>query len=145
MSLAGKVFVFHRAIDGRKPEVLGVFPIPKNKKKMIDYYKYTFSALQDRFNNLTDLMPEVQDIMATLSDKSKNLARNERIRLLRREESYEPYIALYNPKTNKIESMYYDMPSEVIRELVGTDTNLRLEQLEELILGRCWLYKETDL
>lgn len=115
LTLGGQWVVFHREILGRTPEVLCKKQIPTNKDKIHAFFHYNVRRIEDSYDQIMNLMPEVQDIKKRL-EKYEKLTKNEKALMYEKLFSYCANVAIYNPKENKVSELYYGMPSPILEE-----------------------------
>ena len=135
MLLAGKWHVFHRQIHGRDPEIVGKLPIPTIQKELITFFMHDLGRLEDKYEYIMDLMPEVQDITKILADPTKHLTKSQITDLTHQLCSYTTYIAVYDPLTNQIDTLYYDIPISYLKEMSIDATQMK--SIHSLILDNC--------
>ena len=141
LSMGGKWLIFHRTIEGREPEILSNVEVPANKKKLIKFFKYDLKSIQDNYEHIMDLMTEVQDIMKILNDKNQQLTELKESELIRKMFSYTTYIAVYNPNTNTVETLYYDICPSLMKEL--SIDEIWTSKLIQMILNNCSFLDKT--
>jgi hypothetical protein len=140
--MGNKWLIFYRSIHGRHPEILTKVKVPKNVKKLDHFFRYTYRNLVEQYDIMMNLMPEVQDIQQWVAKQGKKMDIEEKRELWKKMESYQTYIAIYNPMTNQVETLTYGFPEVIMLEL-GFDMG-QLGKLKELILDECQFLKQTN-
>jgi len=121
LSLGGQWVVFHREILGRSPEVLCKKQIPSNKKKIHGFFHYDVRRIEDSYDQIMNLMPEVQDIKKQLNDDLKINGQEKSI-MYEKLFSYCTNVAIYNPFEDTVATLYYGIPLSLLGEMSKDQT-----------------------
>jgi len=135
-SLGGYWVVFHREIIGRAPEILCKKHIPHNKKTIQRFFYYNVRRISDSYDQIMNLMPEVQDIKKLINDpiKSKIISPKDESLLYQKLFSYYTNIAIYDPYKNMVSTLYYGAPSDLYEEITDQTRN---QEIIKAILDNC--------
>lgn len=126
ISLEDKYVIFYRAILGRPVEILQAEKTPEDIKEVFKFFRFYINSIEDRFDYITSLIPEVQDI--------KKLNYHDDINLYKKLRSYSVYQAIYNNNTKEVEVLYLGIPNFMNQEL-GIDLN-RNDEIKESIVKK---------
>ena len=104
-TLNNKLFIFYRAIINRPVEIFTQLLSPKDDLKLHDFLKFTLDKQENYYNIITNMIPEVQDIHKIKS----NLTGLEFKKMNQQLNSYNFYIAVYDPEKKEILDLRYGM------------------------------------
>jgi hypothetical protein len=84
----------------------------------------------DIYDNITNLMPEVQDIRNILRDNNSTISIDDRLKHRDKLASYNISLALYNPVTREVEDFNYGTFKFMEEELhIKNDRNAEIEEV----------------
>lgn len=92
----GKKLVYFRQIIGRKIDILNMYDIPSDYKKLYKFFRYHECSEERHYNNMIKFMPEVQDLQLNPTLESDNKI-----------QSYILHKAIYNPLKQIVEHVYF--------------------------------------
>jgi hypothetical protein len=92
----GKKLVYFRQIIGRKIDILNMYDIPSDYKKLYKFFRYSECSEERHYNNMIKFMPEVQDLQLNPTLDSDNKI-----------QSYLLHKAIYNPLKQIVEQLYF--------------------------------------
>ena len=137
--MGGKWLFFYRCILGRQPEILGQLRVPTGETKIRKFFRYNYRGFISKYESIMNLMTEVQDIKEFIKAHKESLSKEEKMILWKKMWSYNTYVAVYNPVTEEVESLYYGYPDVIVSEL-GGDVTYPTELLRSMIWEHCsWL------
>jgi hypothetical protein len=99
----GKYIIFYRAVIGRPVEIIHFYNIDKTESFFTEQVKF----YDDIYDNITSLMPEVQDIRKILRDNNSTISLEDKLKYRDKLASYNISLALYNPVTREVEDFNY--------------------------------------
>lgn len=115
IDLRRKYAVFYRAIENREVEVLASFKLPKTNKDILPFWKTTIIPKEDYYDGVNRMIPELQDMIKL--NLSMKPSQEDRAILRRKIASFQPHIAIYNPRTREVEHITYTEYNCLIDEL----------------------------
>jgi len=117
--LRDKYVVFWRWVDGRKCEVIDYIKFPKRGEEKIKETFKKFLAIERSYLDMTDFIPEVDDLRNKLNDNcddnrddsENNCDDNDSYNTLIKMSSYDVIPALYDNKNKEVLTIHFNMPS----------------------------------
>ena len=109
----GKQLVYFRQIIGRKIDILNMYDIPSDYKKLYKFFRYSECSEERHYNNMVKFMPEVQDLQVNPTLDSDNKI-----------QSYLLHKAIYNPLKKIVEHVYFGETEDTLcRQLTDSILN----------------------
>lgn len=122
----GKYLILYRAVQGRPVEIIYYYNITDTESFFSERMKF----YDDIHDNITNLMPEVQDIRNILKNNS-TISTEDKHKHRDKLASYNISLALYNPVTMKVEDFNYGTFKFMEEELhIKNDRN---DEIQEVI------------
>jgi hypothetical protein len=116
VELSGMWVVFYRAIDNRPAEIVGQMRLPASDdlKCIVDYWIHAVTPAEARFERMTEIIPEVQDL------KSAAFACNDpehAYAILKRMHSFRVHLAIYDRVNDEVLYLRYGEFPFMVKEL----------------------------
>jgi hypothetical protein len=122
----GKYIIFYRAVIGRSVEIIHHYNINNTESFFTGKMKF----YDDIYDNITNLMPEVQDIRNTLRDNNSTISVDDRLKHRDKLASYNISLALYNLVTREVEDFNYGTFKFMEAELhIKNNRNAEIEEV----------------
>lgn len=122
----GKYIIFYRAVIGRTVEIIHYYNINNTES----FFTGKMRFYDDIYDNITNLMPEVQDIRNTLRDNNSTISIDDKLKHRDTLASYNISLALYNPVTREVEDFNYGTFKFMEEELhIKNDRNAEIEEV----------------
>jgi hypothetical protein len=141
-TLTNKTVFFYRAIKDRPVQILKNYEcLEETEEGLYRFSKFRLESDVHYYNNITNFIPEVQDLKEYLET---NRDFNDPVRKQARDklDSYNVYVAIYNPILNKIDDLYYGFFKFMYKEC-GIDSS-RDKEIETAIYDKIQEMKEFE-
>jgi len=125
IDLRGKMVVWYRVVQGRKPDIIDTYVLPKTHKGVEMHFRTKVLPRDSYLQDLKSFIPEYVDLQNTKNKTDKEIEKLQ---------SYMVHMAIYDPTKRVVDTLHYGVFPEVVPEIFDITQSEQVKQAILLLL-----------